>query len=210
MAGRNYEEEEVEEEEEDVVVEAAAALSAPESQSQPPSPPFQGSSLAVEPSRRWREETDRKLSILAQRMAVLVTSEGWRVRRGVALWAHCLLGHCHRTLVTMVPTLLEVLVTLSHDDYQQVASCSLCSLVSLLTQSDTITDPPPPPSLSLSLIQEAFSSQYAEGGKCVCERVRAPWSAIVWSALLPPQATDSSHLCWRSDSMPWPLPCLAS
>ena len=152
MAGRNYEEEEVEEEEveeeeEDVVVEAAAALSAPESQSQPPSPPFQGSSLAVEPSRRWREETDRKLSILAQRMAVLVTSEGWRVRRGVALWAHCLLGHCHRTLVTMVPTLLEVLVTLSHDDYQQVASCSLCSLVSLLTQSDTITDPP-----SLSLL----------------------------------------------------------
>lgn len=53
-------------------------------------------SLVVERTREWRVETDSKLSLLAHKMASLVTSEGWRVRVGMVVWAHSLLTHCHR------------------------------------------------------------------------------------------------------------------
>ena len=53
-------------------------------------------SLAVQRSKSWCRETDRKLSVLVQRVCVLVTSEGWRVRLGLVGWAHTLLTHCHR------------------------------------------------------------------------------------------------------------------
>ena len=87
--------------------------------------------LRVERSRNWMRETDRKLALLAGKMGgVLVTvGGGWRGRRGVVLWAHCLLGNCHRTLVSVAPVLLEVLLTLSHDGYSLVSRPALLSLV---------------------------------------------------------------------------------
>ena len=53
-------------------------------------------SLAVNRSKSWCSATDRKLSILVQRVCVLVTSEGWRVRLGLVGWAYSLLIHCQR------------------------------------------------------------------------------------------------------------------
>lgn len=90
-------------------------------------------SLRVERSREWRVETDRRLSLMAHKMvAVLVGGDRWRARRGVVLWAHCLLGNCHRSLVALAPILLETLLSLSHDGYQQVATPAQLSLVSLV------------------------------------------------------------------------------
>ena len=95
-----------------------------------PSHPHGGHTLQVERSRQWRKETDSKLSLLAQRMmSVMVTSEGWRVRRAVVLWAHCLLGNCRRSLVATVPKLLETLLSLSRDGYSEVSTAALLSLV---------------------------------------------------------------------------------
>ena len=87
--------------------------------------------LRVERSRSWRRETDKKLAVLAGKMGgVLVAGGGgWRGRRGVVLWAHCLLGNCHRMLVAMAPVLLEVLLSLSHDDYGSVSIPARLSLV---------------------------------------------------------------------------------
>lgn len=93
-----------------------------------PSPPStqeqQRKSLLRERTAEWRVETDAKLSILVQKMTSLVTRDSWRVRLALVLWAHCLLAHCHRTLVTCVPAVLEVLVTLTHDDYPRVSSAA--------------------------------------------------------------------------------------
>lgn len=47
-------------------------------------------------TRSWYSETDEKLSVLVQRVCVLVTSEGWRVRLGMVGWAHTILTHCHK------------------------------------------------------------------------------------------------------------------
>ena len=52
-------------------------------------------SVAVKRTKSWCNETDQKLSILVQRVCVLVTSEGWRVRLGLVGWAHTILTHCH-------------------------------------------------------------------------------------------------------------------
>ena len=61
----------------------------------PPATPPEEVPMVVR-TRVWRGETDRKLSILVHKMAMLVTHESWRVREAMALWAHCLLHHCHR------------------------------------------------------------------------------------------------------------------
>ena len=53
-------------------------------------------SWPVRRTKSWYSETDKKLSILVQRVCVLVTSEGWRVRLGMVGWAHTILSHCHR------------------------------------------------------------------------------------------------------------------
>jgi hypothetical protein len=50
----------------------------------------------VRRTKSWYSETDEKLSVLVQRVCVLVTSEGWRVRLGMVGWAHTILSHCHR------------------------------------------------------------------------------------------------------------------
>lgn len=93
--------------------------------------PHRDHSLKVERSRQWRRDTDQRLSLLAHKMmSVLVTGDRWKARRGVVLWAHCLLGNCHTSLVAMAPILLEALLALSHDAYQQVATAAQLSLVS--------------------------------------------------------------------------------
>ena len=114
-----------------------------ESQTTPTdSTPTDGRDLKVERSRMWRRETERKLGLLAGRVTgVLVAGGSHRGRRGVVLWAHCLLGNCHKSLVATAPVLLEALLALSHDDYQQVSASAQLSLVS----------PSLPPSLQLSL-----------------------------------------------------------
>lgn len=100
---------------------------------QSPSHAHRDHSLRVERSREWRKETDRRLALLAHKMmSVLVAGDRWRARRAVVLWAHCLLGNCHRSLVAMAPILLETLLSLSHDGYQQVATAAQLSLVSLV------------------------------------------------------------------------------
>ena len=47
-------------------------------------------------TRSWYSETDEKLSVLVQRVCVLGTSAGGRVRRGMVGWAHTILTHCHK------------------------------------------------------------------------------------------------------------------
>ena len=53
-------------------------------------------SWPVKRTKSWYSETDEKLNVLVQRVCVLVTSEGWRVRLGMVGWAHTILSHCHR------------------------------------------------------------------------------------------------------------------
>ena len=104
----------------------------PTSQKSPssPTPDQDHTSLGINRSREWITNTDSKLGILAGKMmGVLVTSDGWRRRRGVVMWAHCLLGNCHRSLVAMAPILLEALLALSHDSYHQVSTPALLALV---------------------------------------------------------------------------------
>ncbi len=156
-------------------------------------PPSHTDSLEVVRSRKWRTETDQKLSVLVQRLASLLTHEAWRVRLVMVQWSHCLLTHCHRsagdtvlrtsaiichvctyvyshthtltftcthtntllhthththatthrTLVTCMPTVLEVLVTLTNDDYPQVSGPAHLTLVhttnySLCTSHDWV------------------------------------------------------------------------
>ena len=85
--------------------------------------------LNVDRTAKWLSETDNKLALLVGRLSGLVTSEGWRVRVGMVGWAHCLLRRSHRTVLSCMPAVLEVLVTLSHDDYQLVAERAQLALV---------------------------------------------------------------------------------
>ena len=70
-------------------------------------------SLAVKRSKSWCTETDRKLSVLVQRVCVLVTSEGWRVRMGMVGWAHTLLTHSHRYVCVCVCVCVCVITCLN-------------------------------------------------------------------------------------------------
>ena len=51
-------------------------------------------SLAVERTGEWLEGVAKHLSVLVQRMCVLVTSDVWKVRVQLVGWAHSLLQHC--------------------------------------------------------------------------------------------------------------------
>ena len=57
-------------------------------------------SLLVERTREWSEETGNRLSVLIQRVSVLVTSDAWKLRLHVVGWAHSLLSHSHRYALT--------------------------------------------------------------------------------------------------------------
>lgn len=48
----------------------------------------------VERTREWEEATADRLSLLTQRVSMLVTSEVWRVRLQLVGWAHVLLQRC--------------------------------------------------------------------------------------------------------------------
>lgn len=55
-----------------------------------------GGSLLVTKTTEWLEGTAKRLSVLIQRIFVLVTSDQWRVRLQLVGWAHALLQHCSR------------------------------------------------------------------------------------------------------------------
>ena len=178
LAVNNRTSEEEEEEEKDDLKRAAElaerAKSEPQatptqSESSAPSP-SDGRDLRVKRSRSWVGETDRRLAVLAGRMVgVLVTGDGWRGRRGVVLWAHCLLGNCHRLLVAMTPILLEALLSLTHDSYSQVSSVATTSLVSLSL------------SLSVSWCEVLSLSQYR-----TCSQINMPQKVRIIIHSLPP------------------------
>lgn len=62
----------------------------------PPTTEKEKHELVVLRTKQWESDTDHKLSVLVQRMSVLVTSEEWRVRVVMVGWAHCMLTHCYR------------------------------------------------------------------------------------------------------------------
>ena len=63
-------------------------------------------------------------------MSFLVSHENWKVRIAMVTWCHALLSHCLGSLPICLPAILEVLVTLSHDSYTQVAHAASDSMVS--------------------------------------------------------------------------------
>lgn len=87
-------------------------------------------SLLVERTNTWYKETDQKLSVLVHRMVSLVSHDKWKVRLAMAVWCHTLLVRCSGNLPVCLPSLLEVLVTLSHDSYTHVANTASSAMVS--------------------------------------------------------------------------------
>ncbi|KAL5484668.1 hypothetical protein EMCRGX_G021207 [Ephydatia muelleri] len=107
--------------EEVVAGEEATPTEGPTTQLDTTPDPDATESLMVSRSGAWLSDTDAKLSLLVHRATSLVSHSGWRVRRAAVLWAYSLVVHCHRSLLKCVPLLLEVIVTLTMDEYKQVA-----------------------------------------------------------------------------------------
>ena len=96
-------------------------------------------SLLIEKTSVWYKETDKKLNILVQQMVSLISHDNWKVRLAMVAWGHSLLTHCQENLPECLPSLLEVLVTLSHDSYPQVAHSAGNTVVSVLAHAHTHT-----------------------------------------------------------------------
>ncbi|XP_014675715.1 PREDICTED: TELO2-interacting protein 1 homolog [Priapulus caudatus] len=77
--------------------------------------------LKVLRDKAWTVAAAEKLQVLVQRLAGLVSHSSWKVRLALGAWADALLTHCTGSLSSSVPFIVETLVALSGDDYDQVA-----------------------------------------------------------------------------------------
>ncbi|GFR94186.1 TELO2-interacting protein 1 homolog [Elysia marginata] len=77
--------------------------------------------LSVERSEDWVKATASKVKVLVDQLCKLVSRDNWRVRLGLAELCEQLLTSCSRSLSASVPKLLETLVGLINDPYNNVA-----------------------------------------------------------------------------------------
>ncbi|KAI8420666.1 hypothetical protein MSG28_007905 [Choristoneura fumiferana] len=79
-------------------------------------------------SAEWYSMAGEKLTLISKCLSVLTTHEHARVRRELAVYCARLLNECHETMKPSVPTALEILITLSKDEYSEVSEYSAATV----------------------------------------------------------------------------------
>ncbi|XP_038075424.1 TELO2-interacting protein 1 homolog [Patiria miniata] len=80
-----------------------------------------GRDLLVKRTPEWVESTAKKLDILIGRLVTMATNQSWKIRLTMVAFSEELLFSCKSSLSASVPKLLELLVSLIGDEYDQVA-----------------------------------------------------------------------------------------
>ncbi|XP_071805333.1 TELO2-interacting protein 1 homolog [Asterias amurensis] len=83
-----------------------------------------GRDLLIKRTQDWVESTAKKLDILIGQIVTLSTNPNWKIRTALVTFSEELLFSCKRSLSPSIPKLLEVLVSLVGDEYNEVASHS--------------------------------------------------------------------------------------
>ncbi|XP_071491313.1 TELO2-interacting protein 1 homolog [Diadema antillarum] len=91
-------------------------------------------SLLVEKSESWVRDSAAKLDMLIDKIVAMVTSRSWKVRMALVSFAERLIMRTKSSMACSMSKLLEVLVNLTQDSYDQIASKSLTILRSLAKQ----------------------------------------------------------------------------
>lgn len=92
--------------------------------------------LRVVRSKEWVAMAAAKLRLLVSQIATLVSHSNWRVRLALADGTATLLNKCANSLEGSTGILLEVLVTLTRDEYPNVASKSSAALEDFCASRD--------------------------------------------------------------------------
>lgn len=80
--------------------------------------------LVVHCTKEWWIETDKHLEKLSSRIGSLVKHVSWQVRIGLCYWANQLITKCIRNLPNTCGPALEVIVTLTCDEYSLVSNAA--------------------------------------------------------------------------------------
>lgn len=91
-------------------------------------------SLKVSRTIAWFNETASKLKIILERLKVVCTNPNWKVRLALARFCDKLLTNCRNSMQACVPGMVDLLVGLTEDDYDLVASFSRTALENLSQQ----------------------------------------------------------------------------
>ena len=91
-------------------------------------------SLKVSRTIDWFNETALKLKIILERLKLICTNPNWKVRLSLARFCDKLLTNCLNSMQACVPGMVDLLVGLTEDDYENVASFSRTALGNLSQQ----------------------------------------------------------------------------
>lgn len=91
-------------------------------------------SLKVSRTIDWFNETASKLKIILERLKLICTNANWKVRLALARFCDKLLTNCRNSMQACVPGMVDLLVGLTEDDYDLVASFSRTTLENLSQQ----------------------------------------------------------------------------
>ncbi|XP_041479499.1 TELO2-interacting protein 1 homolog isoform X2 [Lytechinus variegatus] len=92
-------------------------------------------SLLVTKTQDWISQTTSKLDILISKIVTMVTSRSWRVRLALVKFAETIIIQSKRSMSCSLGKLLEVLVMLAQDPYDEVSIPSQVILRSLAKES---------------------------------------------------------------------------
>ncbi|XP_030842988.1 TELO2-interacting protein 1 homolog isoform X2 [Strongylocentrotus purpuratus] len=95
-------------------------------------------SLLVSKTETWLTGTASKLDILIAKIVTMVTSRSWRVRLALVRFAETLILRTKSSMSCSMGKVLEVLVSLAQDRYDQVSSPSQAILRSMAKESLTV------------------------------------------------------------------------
>lgn len=80
--------------------------------------------LVVNKDKGWYTNTASKFEILLQRISCLATHSSWKVRLALLDFSELLLVKCSASLKTCVPILVEIVIGMTSDDYDEVSKKS--------------------------------------------------------------------------------------
>lgn len=87
-----------------------------------------GRSLSVAQDAEWKTTTAGNLKAHLDKLTGVVNHSSWKVRLEYVGLAAALMRRCSRTLLFSIPVLIELLVELSNDEYDAVASAAKLAL----------------------------------------------------------------------------------
>lgn len=97
-------------------------------------------SLVVRRTEDWVKSVMPRVEFMVKEITSLKKHDHWKVRATLVHWAHRLLSHCAKSLQPCVPNLLEVLVLMMTDSYEQVSKTAKRTLETYRDKQDSLDD----------------------------------------------------------------------